>query len=140
MASEQVTEAQRQVCQRFGVEPFPAAAHLKVGVSLSVREGEIPIHGLRHSPEGDTAGWYIWAGPFSDDPDFFVPLHVEHLAEWRPEVLHYLALPPGWRFLLAPDYEDVWEDESLALMPDEWKRRPQPVDWVRAIRRSREDH
>jgi hypothetical protein len=25
----------------------------------------------------------------------------------------YLALPPGWRFLIAPDYEDVWFDESL---------------------------
>jgi hypothetical protein len=138
--SREVTEAQQQVCQRFGVEPYPAPSDLKVGVSRSVREGEIPLHGLRHPPEGDTTGWYIWAGPFSDDPDFFVPLHVEHLAEWRPEVLDYLALPPGWRFLLAPDYEDVWEDESLRLAPEEWKKRPQPVDWFRAMRRSRESH
>ena len=27
-----------------------------------------------------------------------------------------LALPPGWRFLLAPDYEDVWYDPSLLLI------------------------
>ena len=69
---------------------------------------------MRHEPEEGTTGWFIWAGEeLSDDPDFFVPLHVEHLAEWSPDVLPYLALPPGWRFLLAPDYEDVWLDASL---------------------------
>jgi hypothetical protein len=25
----------------------------------------------------------------------------------------YLSLPPGWRFLIAPGHEDVWEDQSL---------------------------
>ena len=37
-----------------------------------------------------------------------------HLAqEWCPAVLPYLSLPPGFRFLIAPDYEDVWEDAAL---------------------------
>ena len=38
---------------------------------------------------------------------------VSRLDTRLPEVLPYLALPPGWRFLLAPDYQDVWFDESL---------------------------
>ncbi len=64
--------------------------------------------------EGDTCGWYLWAGEeFSWDADFFQPVHVEHLRLWRPEVSQYLALPPGWRFLIAPGYEDVWYDEGL---------------------------
>jgi hypothetical protein len=85
-----------------------------VGISLNVKNGLQPINGLRHPPEGDTTGWYIWAGEdFSDDPDFFVPLHVKHLNEWCPEIVKYLGLPPGWRFLIANDYEDVWEDPSL---------------------------
>ncbi len=72
------------------------------------------MNGLRHQPEQGTTGWFIWAGEdLSDDPDFFVPLHAKHLAEWCPEVLVYLALPPGWRFLLAPDHEDVWQDNTL---------------------------
>jgi hypothetical protein len=45
--------------------------------------------------------------------DFFDPLHVSHLDARLPEVVPYLALPPGWRFLLAPGHEDVWYDESL---------------------------
>jgi len=85
-----------------------------VGVSRLVHAGATPINGLRHQPTADTSGWFIWAGEeLVDDPDFFVPLHAEHLADWCPQVLPYLALPPGWRFLLAPDYEDVWQDEAL---------------------------
>jgi hypothetical protein len=75
----------------------------------------MPVNGLRHSPEGDTTGWYIWAGEGGParGGDFFAPLHIEHLAECCPMVVPYLALPPGWRFLVAHDYEDVWYDETL---------------------------
>ncbi|WP_420852547.1 immunity protein Imm33 domain-containing protein [Paraburkholderia terrae] len=61
-----------------------------------------------------TTGWFIWAGEtFSQDPDLFVPPHAEHLKQWAPMVLPYLALPTGWRFLIAEGYEDVWDDPSL---------------------------
>jgi hypothetical protein len=46
-------------------------------------------------------------------PDFFEPVHVSHLATACPDFLPYLALPPGWRFLIAPGHEDIWPDESL---------------------------
>lgn len=109
-----VTGEQQAVCTRFGVQPVAADLAAKVGISRSVRDGQIPLNGMRHPLEDGTTGWFIWAGEeLSSDPDFFVPLHAEHLAEWCPEVLPYLALPPGWRFLLAPDYEDVWPDASL---------------------------
>lgn len=76
----------------------------------------LPINGLRLVPKGDTTGWYLWAGqklPF--DPDFFVPLHLEHLDDWRPGLTRYLGLAPGWRFLIDPEaeHEDVWADPSL---------------------------
>jgi hypothetical protein len=35
------------------------------------------------------------------------------LEEWAPLILKYLGLPPGSRFLITDDYEDVWEDKSL---------------------------
>ena len=86
----------------------------KVGISLNVRDGIMPLNGLRHPPEGDTTGWYIWAGMnFPEDPNFFKPLHVRHLYSWCQIAQKYLALPPGWRFLVTDKYEDVWRDESL---------------------------
>jgi hypothetical protein len=109
----EVDGSQRQVCERFGVLPVAAPDHLKLGMSRNVRGARTPIHGMRHPPEGDTTGWYIWSGELSTAPDFFQPLHVAHLREICPNVLPYLALPPGWRFLVADDYEDVWRDDSL---------------------------
>src|SRR5437868_11745199 len=112
--SMNTSEKQRVVCARFNVEPVPAPAGLKVGIALNVRDGLQPLNGLRCVPEGDTSGWYIWAGEeWSDDPEFFVPLHIEHLETWCPQAIPYLQLPPGWRFLVAPGHEDVWPDPEL---------------------------
>lgn len=115
MDRSDLSREQLDVCRRYGVEPLSSHPAMKVGIARNVREGVLPLNGLRHAPEGDTTGWYIWAGEGepSDDPEFFLPLHVEHLQEWCPDMVRFLGLPPGWRFLVAGDYEDVWEDPSL---------------------------
>ena len=90
----------------------------KIGISRNVRDGVLPVNGLRSpTSDGVTIGWYIWAGGEpSSDPNFFVPLHVGHLEDWCPEVIPFLGLPAGTRFLLAPGHEDVWDD-PLLLVP-----------------------
>jgi len=41
-------------------------------------------------------------------------LHVSHLINWCPDVIKFLGLPPGFRFLIGENnYEDVWKDKSL---------------------------
>jgi len=110
----EVERLQRSICQKFGVEYCPTPQDHKIGIALNVLDGLVPINGLRHPPTEDTTGWYIWAGEQSSDhPDFFKPLHVQHLDAWCPQIKKYLGLPAGWRFLVAGDYEDVWFDESL---------------------------
>ncbi len=105
---------QREICERIGVEFTVPQSDMKLGIARNVLDGLLPINGLRHRPEGDTTGWYLWAGEtLSDDPEFFVPLCIEHLDRWCPAAIPYLGLPPGWRFLVAGDDEDVWEDRSL---------------------------
>ncbi len=106
-------EQQRLKCAHHSVPFFECVPHQKVGVSLSVRSGELPIHGLRHPPVGGTTGWYIWTGELGDSSEFFVPLHAEHLLEWCPLIVPYLGMAPGWRFLLSEKHVDVWEDRSL---------------------------
>jgi hypothetical protein len=102
------------MCRRYGVLFFPALAELKIGIAENVRTGGLKINGLRHPPQGDTTGWYVWAGEsLPERSDFFRPLHVTHLHERCPAVVKYLGLPPGWRFLIAHDYEDVWYDATL---------------------------
>lgn len=114
MSPKSIESIQREVCKRFAAEFLPSSDGEKLGIAEGVRQGLLPINGLRHRPSGDTSGWYVWAGEeLSDAPDFFVPLHIEHLDEWRPQVKKYLGLAPGWRFLIAEDHEDVWFDSAL---------------------------
>ena len=106
--------AQVALCERFGVEHHATPSDSKVGVAANVRDDLNPLNGLRHMGDVGITGWFVWAGEqFSEADDFFLPLHVAHLREWRPQVLPYLGLPPGWRFLIAPGYEDVWFDPGL---------------------------
>jgi len=108
------TKEQMIICKKYGTDFIEAAPYLKVGIAENVKTLLIPINGLRIPLKGDTTGWYIWAGEeFSSDPDFFVPLHIEHLGEWCPQIIKFLGLPPGWRFLIADNYEDVWQDLGL---------------------------
>ena len=114
MDSTQIINEQKEICKKFNTEHFPCTDGWKIGVSKNISGGEMPINGLRYNPENGTMGWYIWAGNYSDDPNFFEPIHVEHLIEKCPLVLKYLGLPPGWRFQIdEKGYEDVWEDKEL---------------------------
>ncbi|KPC54577.1 immunity protein Imm33 domain-containing protein [Amantichitinum ursilacus] len=109
-------EIQAEVCARYGSPFVPAPSKLKVGISKNVRDGVRPLNGMRINPEDGTSGWFIWAGEErSDAADFFIPLHIEHLIEWAPLVIPYLALSPGWRFLVTEAVEDVWRDPLLRL-------------------------
>jgi hypothetical protein len=106
--------SKQSVCERYGVLERAPSAGSKLGIALATL-GSQPIHGQRHNEENGTNGWYIWCGSeMSKDTDFFSPLHVEHIEQYLPAISGYLALPPGYRFLLDDKgYEDVWFDPEL---------------------------
>ena len=110
---EGISEAQNDVCQRAGVVPDPPSGSHKLGIALETLHLK-PLNGLRHPAQGDTCGWFIWGGPeLSHGPNFFKPLHVEHMFDRCPDALKYLALPAGWRFLNTNGHDDIWHDSAL---------------------------
>ena len=113
--NKQLKDKQYLICKKYLAEFFECNLNLKVGISRNVKGDLKPLNALRINPTESTNGWYIWAGDWSDDDDFFVPLHGIHLQEWAPQILPFLALPPGWRILLDDDYEDVWQDTELEV-------------------------
>ncbi len=108
-----MASTQYDICKKYGAEYIPCLNNSILGISKNVKDNIYPIHGLRHKEEKGTSGWYIWVGDYKEDDDFFVPLHISHIEDWNPIIEKYLALAPGWRFLVTPTYEDVWYDESL---------------------------
>jgi hypothetical protein len=100
-------QVQLDTSDRYNAAFSPPDDAMKVGISDSALRGEVPLHGLRHQPESGTSGWFIWSGEWSDAADFFKPLHLHHLTGDCPAALPFLSLPPGWRFMIAPDHEDA---------------------------------
>jgi hypothetical protein len=104
--------AQQEICQKYGSTVVLSDPELKVGFALNSL-GQMPIHGVRSTMAGDTTGWYIYAGEYSDATDFFVPVCTSHLVELLPAVLKYLSLAPGFSFIIDDNgYEDVWFDQK----------------------------
>src|SRR5438309_27349 len=101
-------EEQKKICNKYHVSFVSSPSELKIGIAKNIRENIYPLNGLRHKQENGTCGWYLWRGEeLSQDPDFFEPIHVSHLADYCPEAIKYLVLPAGYRFLVAPNYENV---------------------------------
>ncbi len=106
---------QRKICKKYEAGFLEAPFNKLIGVALeTIDKFEMPINGLRHPIEnGQSASWYIWAGEYSEAPDFFKPVHIGHLLQICPKAINYLGLAPGWRFLFDNKFEDVWYDENL---------------------------
>jgi hypothetical protein len=112
--TKSLIDHQMEICAKFGSPFKPPELGAIVGVSSDFFSGTLPLNGLRHPETQGTTGWYLWAGEeLSQAADYFGPMHTRHLCERGSELLPYLALAPGWRFLVAGDYEDAWYDESL---------------------------
>ena len=74
-------------CEFAGVVPDNPKAGSKLGIAIETI-GQVPINGLRHKAENGTNGWYIWCGKeFSQEEDFFSPLHVEHVDKHLPQII-----------------------------------------------------
>ncbi|WP_219134439.1 hypothetical protein [Janthinobacterium sp. UMAB-60] len=107
--TELISGTQQRICDKFGL---PAQAPEPM-VALAIGSLEqSPIYGTRiNLPENGTISWFIHCGEHSEALDFYQPLHAAHLREMLPQVLDYLALPSGARFILDREgYEDVWQE------------------------------
>ena len=105
-------ESQKEICSINDSKWKPINKKLRVGVSLNLDKN--PINGLRHPSEKGTTGWFMWTGDYSESEDFFQPMCAEHLLQIRPDIIKYLGLDVGFRFLTdKQDYEDIWYDEKV---------------------------
>lgn len=105
---------QERVCKKYGAEFLVPDLDAVCGWGQGLEAGRYPLNGLRHEQAGQTSGWYFWSGEnLPSDDDFFQPVCLGHAVERVPELKPFLGLVPGWRFLVAPDWEDVWRDPNL---------------------------
>ena len=104
----------RDICIKYGAIPCPCDDNELLELADNTI-GELPVNGRRLIKSNNHSGWQIWCGPkdslakhakFRDLPAFNIR---RSLAEATP----FLALPPGFCFLIAGGYHKVWFDNDL---------------------------
>lgn len=117
-----IAPSQAEVCARYGVRPHRPSPtpFVRCLVGRSVADGVWPVFGVRSRPHPDRSdcGWSIWAveSDMQDvvDADGFEVVPVQEVKTRNRDAWRYLALPPGWAFVLGPDgFEDVYQDPDL---------------------------
>ncbi|AZC96337.1 immunity protein Imm33 domain-containing protein [Pseudomonas chlororaphis] len=98
---------QKDICEKYGLPVLPPDEMVAIAIATL---GKSPIYGTRIPlPEGGNVSWFIHCGEHSNADDFYQAVHTEHLSEMLPQVLNYLCLPAGAKFIIDNEgYEDVW--------------------------------
>ncbi len=117
-ALAELIEEQKLLCEEFGSAYIAVSGDDVIAVAVQTLNKD-PIVGLRKAPEGEEkVAWYIYGGELGEDEVSFETMPVRELQDILPNVLPYLALEQGYRFMIdADDYEDVWkEGDALKFM------------------------
>lgn len=111
-AASDAIEIQKRMCAKHRAPFFECSDADRAGIALVSLKID-PIYGARERNEDGTTSWYVWGGPCSSAVDFFQPICAGHIRELLPEALPYLALPPGYKFIIDRNgFEDVWREDN----------------------------
>jgi len=108
----EVFELQRLTCQEAEREFAPLPADAVGIVSSGIRHGR-SFEMLRYPALENTSGWWFLDEGYDGDTSKVEGHELAHIAEWRSEIVPYLALPPGTVVQIGPEGAVVSFDDSL---------------------------
>ncbi|HEY4323299.1 MAG TPA: hypothetical protein VGN20_04915 [Mucilaginibacter sp.] len=108
-----VVAEQKQECNNCNTSAlFPLFSQMIV-ISDGVLEGK-DLDAVRYPSPNHMAGWWLTTELYDDDVKSLKTVHYHHLAFNRPDIIKYMALPFGFRFLSGKQTE-IWFDEKVLL-------------------------
>ncbi|SHN22481.1 hypothetical protein SAMN05216593_1159 [Pseudomonas asturiensis] len=100
---------QHAMCAKAGVEYSVPRHDQLIVISDGVLEGD-PAEGVRYSSPEHMSGWWITTDRYNGDTKTLKTVHAHHVAEHRPDLVKFLALPFGYRFYGITG--EAWRDKS----------------------------
>lgn len=101
---------QTEECKVQNTTPlFPLFSQMIV-ISEGVLEGAA-IEGVRYSSPQHMTGWWLKTEHYNNDIKTLKTIHYSHLAFERPDIIKYLALSFGFRFL--SETNEIWFDKEV---------------------------
>ncbi|WP_336703639.1 immunity protein Imm33 domain-containing protein [Chryseobacterium indologenes] len=106
-----VVREQSEVCWQQNLIPLFPNFNQSVVISDEVYEGK-DIEGIRYDSPQDESGWYLITDDYNDDIKSLKMVHFYHVAFARPDILQYLAIPFGYRFIMKNGNIEIHKDEE----------------------------
>jgi hypothetical protein len=88
---------QARVCEEHDALFCPPRGDQLVAVSNGVWEGR-DVEGTRYPSPEHMSGWWVTTDLYDGDVESLRTEHAYHMVERRPDLVEYLALPPGFWF------------------------------------------
>jgi hypothetical protein len=106
-----VVAEQKEECTKHNTNTlFPLFSQMIV-VSKGVLEGRT-IDAVRYPSPSHMTGWWLTTELYNNEISSLETIHYYHLAFKRLDIIKYLALPFGYRFL-AGEQKEVWFDNNI---------------------------
>ncbi|MQQ34521.1 hypothetical protein GE543_09115 [Pseudomonas sp. SZ57] len=100
---------QHAICAKMCVKHSVPLHDQLIVISDGVFEGDA-VEGVRYPSPEHMSGWWITTDRYNGDTQTLKTVHAHHVAEHRPDLVKFLALPFGYRFHEASG--DVWKDKN----------------------------
>lgn len=94
-----IIRSQSEICSQCELVPLFPNFSQQIVISKGVYEGR-EIEGIRYESPKHMSGWWLITDDYDDDIESLMTVHYYHVAFKRPDILKYLALPFGYRFLV----------------------------------------
>lgn len=106
-----VVRQQGEICWQQNLIPLFPNFNQSVVISDGVYEGR-DIEGIRYDSPSDESGWYLITDDYNDDIKSLKMVHFYHVAFARPDILKYLAMPFGFRFIMKEGNIEICKNEE----------------------------
>ncbi|TLX24661.1 hypothetical protein FE904_14915 [Chryseobacterium indologenes] len=106
-----VVRKQSEICKQKNLVPLFPNFNQSVVISDGVYEGK-DIEGIRYESPQDESGWYLITDDYDDNIKSLKMVHFYHVAFARPDILKYLAIPFGYRFIMKEGNIEIYKDDE----------------------------
>lgn len=97
-----VVKQQSEICWEQNLVPLFPNFNQSVVISDGVYEGK-DVEGISYELPQDESGWYLITDDYNDNIKSLKMVHFYHVAFSRPDILKYLSIPFGYRFIMKND-------------------------------------
>ncbi|RKT01033.1 immunity protein Imm33 domain-containing protein [Chryseobacterium defluvii] len=106
-----ITRSQSELCSHYGLPAqFPNFNQMIV-ISDGVYEGK-DIEGIRYESPEHMSGWWLITDDYDNNIESLKTVHFHHVVFTRPDILKYLSLPFGYRFLMQNGNVEVYKNDE----------------------------